>query len=118
VNLREGGRGFAISQRAPEDFAAFTRHDPEFDTSRYHASLVTGLRTTAYKLLKSDDRTELFELPDEETDVRDAHPDVTADLETKLDDWLATDGQPVAEARDAAFSDAMKRQLADLGYVE
>jgi uncharacterized sulfatase len=117
-DLRESVPEFAIAQRAPAEFDDFTKHDPTFDTSRYHAPTMTCARTREFKFQTSDDGEELFALPDESRDASAEHPGVADDLREALAEWLATDGQPVGEARDAAFDDAMRRQLSDLGYVE
>jgi uncharacterized sulfatase len=118
VDLRTERREFAISQRSPTDFELYLEHDPSFETSRFHAGLLTGLRTETHRYQRSDDRAELLRLPDETTDVSDSEPELAAELDERLDEWLATEGAPVGEGRDAEFDDAMRRQLSDLGYVE
>ena len=118
VDLRTGCREFAISQRSPTDFELYLEHDPSFETSRFHEGLLTGLRTEAHRYQRSEDRAELLVLPDEATDVSDAKPELAAELDKRLDEWLATEGAPVGEGRDAEFDEAMRRQLSDLGYVE
>ncbi|WP_254830853.1 sulfatase [Haloglomus salinum] len=118
IDLREEGREFAISQRGPANFDLYLDHDATFDTSRFHESLLTGLRTETHRYQRSEDRTELLALPGETTDVSESEPELAAELEARLDEWLATEGKPVGEGRDAEFDDAMRRQLSDLGYVE
>lgn len=118
VDLREGPREFAVAQRAPAEFEDFTKHDPSFDASRYHGPTMTCARTKEYKFQTSDDGEELFALPDESRDVSDEYPEVADELREAIGGWLATEGVPVSEARDAAFDDAMRKQLSDLGYVE
>lgn len=118
VDLDAGSREFAVSQRAPDDFSEFTDINPAFDTSRFHGPLLTALRTREYKYQRSDDGADLFALPDECTDVGEEYPEVAARLDGWLDEWLDEYGAPLDEAADAAFTDAMRRQLADLGYID
>ncbi|MFC6973772.1 sulfatase [Halomicroarcula sp. GCM10025709] len=117
VDLREEVREFAVSQRVSVGYDAILEHDPDFDTSQFHSGLLTALRTKEHKLLTSDDDPELFELPDEETDVADAQPETLASLSAALDDWLAVHGQPDTEAETGEFSDEVQDQLRDLGYI-
>jgi uncharacterized sulfatase len=118
VNLREEDRDYAIAQRGPARYEQFMKHNPNFDTSRYHDPLLTCLRTREFKYCKSDERTQLFDLPEEETDVSDDNPELTAEFDGTLESWLATEGQPIDSSADADFTAAMEQQLRDLGYVE
>lgn len=118
VDLDEDTREFAVAQRDPAEFDEFLEHNPDFDTSRFHESVLTALRTRRYKYQRSDDGTELFALPDEETDVSDRQPSVREDLAERLEVWLETDGRPVGATDQAEFTEAMRRQLSDLGYLQ
>jgi len=93
-----------------------------FEDDRYHRGPLSALRTPEYKYLRSPDRSELFALPDETTDVTDDHPSVARDLDDRLTDVLDDIGhpedRPQASRPDGAYSDAMREQLADLGYLE
>lgn len=117
VNLAERSREHAIAQREPANFEPLLAHNPEFDTSPFHEGALHAIRTEAIKYQRSDDRADLFELPDEKTNVIEEYPEVAVDLDARLSEFLKTDGRPVEEHRRAEFSDAMKRQLRDLGYV-
>lgn len=122
VDLRSDRREFAISQCGPNraTLEKFSDINPDFDWSPFHAGTLTALRTSEFKLQWSDgedSRTELFELPDEETDVSEAHPELTEELQSKLQNWLQTAGQPVGDEAEGEFSDAMRDQLEDLGYM-
>jgi uncharacterized sulfatase len=118
VDLRETTREHAIVQRGPLDFSLFTDHNPEFDSSRFHHGTVHGIRTKEFRYERSDSLARLYELPDEETDVSDAHPEVTADLSETLDAWVEANADPVGAETDSQLDEAMRRQLRDLGYVE
>lgn len=118
VDLTERTRERAIAQRGPANFEPFLEHNSAFDTSRFHEGALHAIRTAEFKYQRSDDRAELFALPDEGMDVSEEYPEVTADLDERLSEFLETDGRPVDEHRRAEFTDAMERQLRDLGYVE
>ncbi|MFC5135091.1 MULTISPECIES: sulfatase [Haloferacaceae] len=120
VDLRETAPDYALSQRGVPHFDEYLEADPEFDVSRYHETPVTALRTDEFKYLKGSDRTELFELPDEETDVGDERPAVRDRLDGRLED--AFHGMTVRDGTHenngtAEYSAAMEQQLADLGYL-
>ncbi|WP_135820724.1 sulfatase [Halostella litorea] len=118
LDMRESVRDHAISQRPGTSFEQYLDHDPEFDADRFHAGMVTSLRTSEFRYDRSDDDSRLFALPDETTDVADEYPDVVAELDGELSEWLAAEGQPIATGEGDDMSDAMRKQLRDLGYVE
>ncbi|WP_240452006.1 sulfatase [Halostella salina] len=118
IDLRTGTRDHVLSQRGPANFEPYLNCNPDFDTSRYHEGTLTGLRTHQYRLKKSENRVDLHALPDETTDVADAHPKIAAELNDELSEWLATEGQPIATGEDSELSEAMQKQLRDLGYME
>lgn len=117
VNLYNEIREFAISQRGAANFDPFLEHNSDFDTSRYHSSPLTALRTHEFKYLKSDGKRELFKLPDEENDASEEYQEVTEEMDKKFEDWLAENGTPVDKGKEGEFSDAMEKQLRDLGYI-
>ena len=117
-NIREAGPDVVISQRRPEDFEEYYEHNPEFDTSGIHGPTTTAFRTSEFKYQYSDSFDELFALPTEGVDVRDEHPQVYEDLREQTTTFLNGTGKPISDGRDAEFSDAMTKQLQDLGYIE
>ena len=118
VDLRETTREHAVVQRGPLDFSLFTDHDPDFDASRFHHGTVHGIRTKAFRYERSDSMERLVDLSDEATDVREARPEVTAQLSATLDAWVEANADPVEAETDSQLDDAMREQLRDLGYVE
>lgn len=124
IDMREQSREYAITQRgwdrARRNIERFTEINPDFDASPYHHADLTALRTPEFKYLASEDRTELYDLPDESTDVSGTYPEERDRLEGIYTRWMETAGQPGyadTEPRKAEYSEAMKRQLADLGYL-
>jgi uncharacterized sulfatase len=118
VDLREERREFAVSQRGPTSFDELLAHNPSFDTARFHTETLTALRTPEYKYQRSSEKAELFALPDEDADISSAQPERRATLDEELSEWLDRYGQPVGAAQEGEFSDAVTRQLRDLGYME
>jgi uncharacterized sulfatase len=118
VDLESGGRGYSISQRGPPEFEKYASQSSEFDASRFHDGLLTALRTESYKLLKSPQLTELVRIGSEATDVSDEFPARYDTLNRTVAEWLAEDGQPVGSARAGRFTEAMRDQLAGLGYLD
>lgn len=118
IDLREGTRDFAVSQRGPTNFDELRAHNESFDTSRFHTETLTALRTGDFKYQRSSEKSELFALPNEDEDVSSTHPEERTELEDRLGEWLERYGKPVGDAREGEFSDAVTRQLRDLGYME
>jgi len=120
VDLRSDTRESIISQApsAGEYLDLLTDINPNFDASRYHRSMLTCLRDEKFKYQESEEQSELFALPDEATDVSEQYSEKIDEMSATLAEWFATDGQPVStEESRGEFSDAMKDQLADLGYL-
>jgi uncharacterized sulfatase len=117
-DLRSDRREFAISQRGPSDFQKILDHNSEWDHDRFHEGLLTALRTDGWKYQKSGRESELFDLPDESMDVSSTHTELAGELDVKLDSWMEKHGQPIGESQEADFSNATKRQLRELGYID
>lgn len=121
VDLRDQRRELAYSQRGARsyerDIQEFKQYNPKFDDSRFHDSLLTAARTKEYKLLSSEDRTDLFELPDESTNVSDEHPELLSELTSSVSEWLDREAQPIGEPKQNELSESMKARLSDLGYL-
>jgi uncharacterized sulfatase len=120
IDPRTDTRESVISQDWEQD--EFLDHllelNPEFDTDPYHRPLLTCLRDHTFKYQESDDGSELFELPDEETDVSEEYPEQAEEMGAEFQEWFEADGQPVStDVTEGEFSDAMKDQLSDLGYL-
>ena len=122
IDLRDETREHTLTQRGAKrtlkNIERFRELNPDFDPTPYHTTTLHALRTAEFKYLRSDDRAELLALPEETDDVGGAHPAVRKRLDRKLDAILETDGQPAyTGAREGRFTDAMREQLADLGYL-
>lgn len=118
-DLRNRSREFAISQRGPktsEGLDIIQSHNPDFDRSVFHESALTALRSTEYKYQRSDNRSELFELPDETEDVSARYPEKVAEFDQYLTEWTADHERRSIESAEAEFSEKVQQQLADLGY--
>ena len=114
-DLREEEREFAVSQTSG-DIADYTEYNPAFDASRFHTSPLTSLRTEGFRYQKSREGAELFELPDEETDVSDAFPDVAREFDERLSDWQEKYGG-IAGTEEHSIDAEMQQHLEDMGYM-
>lgn len=118
TDLRTGRPEFAVSQRGPVDFDNLLEINSSFDTSLFHRSTLSSLRTDRFIYQRSEDRSELFERPNETTDVSQTYPEVVEELDDKLSQWMDKYGQPADEGREGDFSSAKEKQLRDLGYLD
>lgn len=118
VDLRHKKRTYAISQRQSIISSSYFNQMPKFDTSRFHDQMLTAFRDERFRYLRSDNRSELLKLPNESTDVTEEYPEIAQRFEADLMDWLSQEGQPVSSETESNLTEAMRRQLRDLGYVE
>ena len=119
-DMRKKKREFAVSQEWESDktLDRLLELNPDFDDSRYHRPLLTSVRTKEYKYQKSEVGSELFRLPDEDNDVSEEEPEVAKELDETLVGWMKEKGQPISSGQEGEeFSEAMKEQLSDLGYL-
>lgn len=117
VDLRREVPDFAISQRGIPHFDEYLQANEDFDTSQYHREPVTALRTSDFKYLRSVEKSELFALPDEKTDVSTERADVSDDLEHRLESAIQQMDCKDAAGERADYTDSMKQQLSSLGYL-
>jgi uncharacterized sulfatase len=121
IDPRAESRSYAISQRGNDTYETAVEqirgHEPAADIDRFHPGLVHAVRDRRFKLLRSDRGEELYRLPDEETDVSAAYPSVVRGANGFLDDALDRIGERQSTDDRREMSEAMKRQLADLGYI-
>jgi len=90
----------------------------KIDTTPFHDATLHTARTEDFKLLLSEDRTELFELPREDADVSDRYPDVTERLSQKLESFLNGPGEPITADRNRGeIDDDVRGHLSELGYL-
>jgi len=118
VDLMSEMREFAVSQRGPATYGGILSHNPDYDTSQFHNGTLTALRTKSFKYQRGENTDDLFKLPNEEDDVQEDHPETYERLRDSLDEWLAAHGEPLTKGEQTEFTDAVQRQLEDLGYME
>jgi uncharacterized sulfatase len=120
IDFRHEQREFTVSQDNENTLDSLLEYNPDFDGSELAIGDHSVLRQDGFKLKKSATTRALYRLPDELTDVAEQYPEVADRLDRTLSEWLATEGQPIDEdgTDEAEFSDAMRQQLADLGYLD
>lgn len=96
--------------------AAVREFDPAYTRPDSHPGMLTAIRSTAYKLLYSDDAVELFALPDESTDIAATHPEQVERMRTDAEEWLAGyDSQATGAAQE--LDETVKTHLTEMGYL-
>ncbi|WP_265108294.1 sulfatase-like hydrolase/transferase [Halosolutus halophilus] len=115
-DIRNTGRKYAISQRGRANLTSYTQYNNSFDTERFFKDPYTVVRSEEYKLASNQNRTELYRLPDEDTDVKKHCDDVMAELRSVIDreaiEWTVGE-----QKRESHFGDSQLEQLKDLGYL-
>lgn len=114
-DIRESSRPYAISQLGSVDLQEYTDYNDQFDVLKFFESPHTSIRTTDWKLLTNDDKTVLYELPHETTDVVSYHPEKVAELKNVLDEECITWNEYEGEL--TVRDEATKERLKDLGYL-
>lgn len=119
--LPDHDRDFVVAQRGAETrertMNRLHETNPSFSNDKIQSGLVHCFRQDGWKYLRGADSTFLYELPDEETDRSADRPELCAEYDRRLDEWLDRYGSPLYADDRADFGDDVKQQLADLGYV-
>ncbi|MDT3434106.1 sulfatase [Haloarcula sp. 1CSR25-25] len=119
VDLRHENRDYAIAQDHQTSAVETLRsHNPDASIPRLSTTERSVIHDGEYKLLLDDHNQELYQLPDEATDVSAAHPETRDRLATELREWLESEGDSIDGSARGEFSDEMRSHLADLGYME
>jgi uncharacterized sulfatase len=114
-DLRTESREYCLSQRGSANLDPYFDLNPDFETDHLHEGRLSAVRTLEFKYLESTTGSELFALPDEETDVSDDRPEVVEDLSSVVD--ARVDWESSTDAERAEFTEEMREQLSDLGYL-
>ncbi|QFU82291.1 sulfatase [Natronorubrum aibiense] len=122
LDIRKQPREIAITQEGGTHIESLlneiTSYNSNFPDSQFHREDLTSLRTKEWKFQVSDETTELYSLPDEDTDVSTSNPEVIKELEEEYEDWMMEYGKPIGNQQTAEFNIEMKDQLRDLGYLQ
>jgi uncharacterized sulfatase len=119
-DLRTEEREYAISQRGPgveDGLDEIREYDENYEAPQVQHGVLTALRTSEYKFQQSDEGAKLFALPDEQTDVSEQQSAKANRFDDVLAKRRAAIAGPSVDDQDAEFTDEMKDQLADLGYL-
>lgn len=117
-DLRTECPEFTVSQRGPPDLEKIKKYNPDFDTTPFFEGAVSALRTQEFKYVSNDNRSALYDLPDEDEDVSDSCSDIAENLSERLSAWLSKHGQPIGNVQQREYSEDVKQQLSELGYIE
>jgi len=114
-DIRTSPRKHAISQLGSVSLERYIQYNENFDVSKFFSRPYTSVRTSDWKLLTNDEKTLLYELPDEQNDVSSKYIDIVDRLSKIIDEeeieWDDMKGDVVTRDK------ATKEQLKDLGYI-
>jgi len=118
-DLTGKSEGFAISQRGRIDLDRYRNYNAAFSLSDFHEAPLSMILDEQFKLLYSTDRVELVEPPEETVDVSSSNSKAYQRLENCLKETLQEmrSSEQTLIDRDAEFTDEMRDQLSDLGYL-
>lgn len=120
IDLTRQSREYAITQRSGENaqknLDAVREHDRSYSLPGSHPGMLTAIRSTAHKLLYSDDAVELYELPDEMTDVADQYPATFERMQSYAEEWLGSRDSRATGTK-PELDEETKAHLSDMGYL-
>lgn len=122
IDLTSEIRRYAVTQRSGENSQKNLRktreYDPEYTLPRGHLETLTAVRSKTYKLLFSENKTELFALPDESTDIKADHEAVFERMKSYTEEWLDAHDSGVGATEESGEVDSrLQEHLSDMGYL-
>ena len=122
LDLTAETRQYAVTQRSGENTQKNLRktreYNPEYTLPRGHLETLTAVRSKTHKLLYSENKTELFALPDESTDVKADREAVFERMTSHTEEWLFEHDSGVGAAEQSGEVDArLQEHLSDMGYL-
>jgi uncharacterized sulfatase len=107
-----------VDDDTAEDYERIRQYNPEVDLSHLPQSLTTAVRTTEFKLVRTDEWDRLYKLPDATEDVTSEDPDTDETLDQFHRDWEAQTEPFEASPEPAELDDEMEQHLRDMGYIQ
>lgn len=125
-DIRDQSREIAVSQDLrgtvdddeKQNYERIRQYNPDVDLSHLPTSLVTAARTTDFKLVRTDGKTNLYVLPDEERDVSNEHSTEYHNLSSLLNAWSKNNEQKLkTDPKKEDLTDELEEHLRDMGYI-
>jgi uncharacterized sulfatase len=106
IDLSKNSREFAFSQRGKfQNIERFAQYDQEIYDRNIPQSQTTAIRSQDYKLVKSNNGTKLYQLPNEIADVSGEKGDIENELEKELDEWVTDIGVVIKSKKEREITD-------------
>lgn len=116
-----GDRDHAMIYRSREYLqktqSILRKYGNSLNVEQFHSSDVHSIRTKTHKFVSSERQSELYELPNETEDISDNKPEIKSQLAGELESTLEKISRNRSNTAKAELDDAMRNQLADLGYL-
>jgi uncharacterized sulfatase len=125
-DIKQNSRDVAISQdlRATVDdsntqnYQRIRKHNSEIDVSHLPKSMISSFRTTDFKLIRTEEGTRLYNLPNETDDVSSEFYHVADYLTSFAGNWMDTVGNPLdVSSKEPDLSEKTEQHLKDMGYL-
>lgn len=120
VDPRQTTRQYALSQRGHDTYEKaideIRHHRADFDADPYQPGLLHSVRSHTHKFVQGSEHERFYELPDETENLRPSQEGMAAKYRRFLEDSLDS-FEEIHDSAEREVSDAMRRQLQDLGYV-
>ncbi len=125
-DIRQQSRDVAVSQdlrgtvddNEAQNYERIRQYNPDIDLSHLPRSLITTARTTEFKLVQTKEEKKLYQLPNENSDVKNSYPSIYKELTSFLDTWLETEGKPFETApKEPKLAEETEQHLREMGYI-
>jgi arylsulfatase A-like enzyme len=115
-DIRKSGRKYAVSQCGQADLNTYREHSSEFNDSRFFGEPYTVVTDGEFKLANNEERTDLYRLPNETTDVFESNEECGERLKLVIEEF-GIEWSYDSDSLSADFDESQIEQLKDLGYL-
>lgn len=120
-DLRDQQRRYSIAERGVERSNVIFQRIEEAQgkevATEYPRGDLIDIQTDRFKFIKGDGYEELFELPDESTDVKKEYPDMLDEFRSEYADYINTYQSGRIASEKSSPSEKTKQRLENMGYI-
>jgi uncharacterized sulfatase len=116
LDIRNSKREYGISQYGHENMNGYFKHNREFEANQFFKNPYTVITDGDFKLAKNQERTELYRLPDETTDISESEEQHRKRLDTVFEE-LGINWSQNNNSGGSHFDESQIEQLKQLGYL-
>jgi arylsulfatase A-like enzyme len=119
VDFTDETREYVVAERGPRptDMEKLRERNPDADTDQFHIDQLMMIRSKDWKYQRSMDYEELFNIPDERTNLINKHSEKATEMCSAIKTIFSSDEIEIEERERMTADEKTTQRLKDLGYM-